>query len=74
MFKNWNWDAIGVGASLACAIHCALLPLFLKENVYKEVQIGKAKTLVFNAKLMFDVMMFSFQKRGVTMYNPQGNS
>jgi len=52
----------------------ALLPLFLKENVYKEVQIGKAKTLVFNAKLMFDVMMFSFQKRGVTMYNPQGNS
>jgi len=30
--------------------------------------------LVFNAKLMFDVMMFSFQERGVTMYNPQGNS
>jgi len=28
MFKNWNWDAIGIGASLACAIHCALLPLF----------------------------------------------
>lgn len=52
----------------------ALLPLFLKENVYKEVQIGKAKTLVFNAKIMFDVMMFSFQERGVTMYNPQGNS
>lgn len=24
-----NWDAIGVGTSLACAIHCALLPLFL---------------------------------------------
>ncbi|HLG41129.1 MAG TPA: MerC domain-containing protein [Chitinophagaceae bacterium] len=24
-----NWDAIGVSASLACAIHCALLPLFL---------------------------------------------
>ncbi|HUR67341.1 MAG TPA: MerC domain-containing protein [Chitinophagaceae bacterium] len=24
-----NWDAWGVGASLACAIHCALLPLFL---------------------------------------------
>jgi MerC mercury resistance protein len=28
MFKKWNWDAIGIGASLACAIHCALLPLF----------------------------------------------
>ena len=24
-----NWDALGVGTSLACAIHCALLPLFL---------------------------------------------
>ncbi len=24
-----NWDAWGIGASLACAIHCALLPLFL---------------------------------------------
>ena len=26
---NINWDAIGISASLACAIHCALLPLFL---------------------------------------------
>lgn len=24
-----NWDAFGIGASLACAIHCALLPLFM---------------------------------------------
>ena len=24
-----NWDLLGVGTSLACAIHCALLPLFL---------------------------------------------
>ena len=24
-----NWNAIGVSASLACAIHCALLPLFI---------------------------------------------
>jgi hypothetical protein len=23
-----NWDALGIGASMACAIHCALLPLF----------------------------------------------
>jgi hypothetical protein len=28
MFKI-NWDAIGITTSLACAIHCALLPLFL---------------------------------------------
>lgn len=24
-----NWDALGIGASVACAIHCALLPLFM---------------------------------------------
>jgi hypothetical protein len=24
-----NWDALGIGASLACAIHCAVLPFFL---------------------------------------------
>jgi len=29
MKSRINWDALGVGASLACAIHCALLPLFL---------------------------------------------
>ena len=29
MKQKVNWDAWGIGASLACAIHCALLPLFL---------------------------------------------
>jgi hypothetical protein len=24
-----NWDALGISASLACAIHCAVLPLVL---------------------------------------------
>jgi hypothetical protein len=24
-----NWDALGISATLACAIHCALLPLFM---------------------------------------------
>ena len=24
-----NWDAIGITSSLACAIHCAILPLFI---------------------------------------------
>lgn len=24
-----NWDAFGIATSIACAIHCALLPLFL---------------------------------------------
>lgn len=29
MKSKINWDALGIGASVACAIHCALLPLFL---------------------------------------------
>ena len=24
-----NWDAVGISATLACAVHCALLPLIL---------------------------------------------
>lgn len=24
-----NWDILGIGTSVACAVHCALLPLFL---------------------------------------------
>ena len=49
-----------------------LLPLFLQEGVYREVYIGKAKTLVFDAKKMFDVMVSAFTDRRVTMYNPEG--
>jgi hypothetical protein len=26
---KFNWDALGIAASLACAIHCAILPLLL---------------------------------------------
>lgn len=29
MKMHINWDALGVSATVACAIHCALLPLFL---------------------------------------------
>src|SRR5436305_15302431 len=29
LIKRINWDAIGVATSIACAIHCALLPLIL---------------------------------------------
>jgi cytochrome c biogenesis factor len=28
MNSKINWDALGITTSLACAIHCALLPLF----------------------------------------------
>src|SRR5689334_10914316 len=27
--RKVNWDALGITASVACAIHCAVLPLFI---------------------------------------------
>jgi hypothetical protein len=27
--ESLNWDALGVFVSIACAVHCALLPIFL---------------------------------------------
>ena len=29
MLSKINWDALGITASIACAIHCAVLPLLL---------------------------------------------
>lgn len=29
MLRKINWDALGITASVACAIHCAVLPLFI---------------------------------------------
>lgn len=29
MKAEFNWDALGIATSLACAIHCAVLPLVL---------------------------------------------
>jgi hypothetical protein len=29
MKLNINWDALGITTAVACAIHCAILPLFL---------------------------------------------
>jgi hypothetical protein len=34
-----NWDAFGIAASVACAIHCAILPLFLSSLTLLGVNI-----------------------------------
>ncbi len=36
-----NWDALGVFASVACAIHCAVLPLFISSLSLLGVNIIK---------------------------------
>ena len=56
-----NWDAMGIGASLACAIHCAVLPLILSSlplfgvniihNIFFEVGMIMLAMLIGSASL-----------------------
>jgi hypothetical protein len=45
-----NWDALGITASMACAIHCALLPLFLSSLPLFGVNI--IHNLIFEAGMI----------------------
>lgn len=49
-----------------------LLPLFEANGVMTYSSIGKAKTLVFDASKMLEVMIEEYNTRGVTMYTPTG--
>ncbi|HEY0298067.1 MAG TPA: MerC domain-containing protein [Arachidicoccus sp.] len=42
-----NWDAMGIGASVACAIHCALLPLVLSSLPILGVNIIENKSFEY---------------------------
>lgn len=46
-----NWDALGITASVACAIHCAVLPLFLSSLPLFGINI--IHNLVFEAGMVF---------------------
>lgn len=50
-----------------------LIPLFEERGVLKKVKIGKAESLLVDAKGMFDVMLEEYNKHGVTMYTPKGS-
>jgi tetrahydromethanopterin S-methyltransferase subunit C len=34
-----NWDALGIGTALACAIHCAVLPIFLTSLPFLGIEV-----------------------------------
>lgn len=56
-----NWDALGITASVACAIHCAVLPLFLSALPLFGVNI--IHNLVFEAVMVllaFCIGTYSF--------------
>lgn len=50
-----------------------LIPLFEEKGVLKKVKIGKAKSLLVDAKGMYEVMLEEYKERGVTMYTPKGS-
>lgn len=50
-----------------------LIPLFEEKGVLKKVKIGKANSLLVDAKGMFDLMIEEYKKNGVTMYTPKGS-
>ncbi len=50
----------------------ALKPIFIKENVLKEIQIGKAKCIVLDAYKLHQVMVDAYLANKVTMYHPLG--
>jgi aminoglycoside 3-N-acetyltransferase len=49
-----------------------LIPLFENKGILAKVKIGKADTLVVDAKAMLDCMIEEYNERGVTMYTPEG--
>ena len=63
MFKKWNWDAIGIGASLACAIHCALLPLFFSSLPLLGINI------LHNAQFELGMILLSFMIGAYSLYH-----
>jgi hypothetical protein len=63
MFKNWNWDAVGIGASLACAIHCALLPLFFSSLPLLGINI------LHNLQFELGMILLSFAIGAYSLYH-----
>lgn len=49
-----NQDALGIGASIACAIHCAILPLFLSSFSLLGVNI------IHNNFFEYGMILFAF--------------
>ena len=57
-----NWNALGVSATVACAIHCALLPLFIStlplfgvnilDNIYFEIGMISVAFLIGGLTLL----------------------
>ncbi|HQV05168.1 MAG: MerC domain-containing protein [Chitinophagaceae bacterium] len=58
-----NWDALGIGASIACAIHCALLPLFLSSLPFFGINI------IHNISFEVGMIVLAFVIGSISLYH-----
>ena len=58
-----NWDALGISASIACAIHCALLPLFLSSLPLFGINI------IHNLTFEIGMILLAFAIGSYSMYH-----
>jgi hypothetical protein len=57
-----NWDALGISASVACAIHCAILPLLLNSLPILGFElIHNAAFEIFMIALSFFIGVYSLR-------------
>ena len=49
-----------------------LIPLFLAKSACKQVTLGNAACLLFDADLMLNTMKEAYELNGTTMYTPNG--
>ncbi|MBS1578139.1 MAG: MerC domain-containing protein [Bacteroidetes bacterium] len=63
MFRKINWDAFGIATSLACAIHCAILPLVLTSLPLFGVEI------IDNASFEYGMIALAFLVGAYSLYH-----
>ena len=63
MQRKINWDALGITASMACAIHCAVLPLFLSSLPLFGVNI------IENTRFEYGMIMLAFAVGAYSLFH-----
>lgn len=63
MLRKINWDALGITTSMACAIHCAVLPLFLSSLPLFGVNI------IENIRFEYGMILLAFAVGAYSLYH-----
>lgn len=58
-----NWDALGISAALACAIHCAVLPAVLTSLPFLGIEI------IHNELFEYGMIVLAFFIGATTLYH-----